>query len=129
MNIRCIVSNMQGGDAREIYFGTYVKRGDAGQNRIKEVKNGCFCDRLSTSGFLSNCLRLAISCLAYELFLPVKQAIAKTRFEKAKSCQVETIRVLPLKVGATIRKTKKRIRYKLSKAFVYRDLFVELIVS
>ena len=129
MNIRYIVSNLEGGDAREIYFGTYVKRGDASENRIKEVKNGCFCDRLSTSGFLSNYLRLTISCLAYELFLLIKQAIAKTRFEKAKSWQVETIRVLLLKVGATIRKTKKRIRYKLSKAFVYRDLFVELIVS
>ena len=39
------------------------------------------------------------------------------------------IRVLLLKVGGTIRKTKKRIRHKLSKSFVYRDLFVELIVS
>lgn len=129
MNIRYIVSNLKEGDAREIYFGTYVKRGDASENRIKEVKNACFCDRLSTNGFLSNFLRLTISCLAYELFLLIKQAIAKTRFEKAKLWQVETIRVLLLKVGATIRKTKKRIQYKLSKAFVCRDLFVELIAS
>ena len=37
MNIRHFVSNMPEQDAREIYFDFYVKRGDASENRIKEL--------------------------------------------------------------------------------------------
>lgn len=127
MNIRFIVSNIECESAREVYFGTYVKRGDSSENRIKEVKNMCFSDRLSTQGFLSNFFRLIMSCLAYELFLLIKQMIEKTRFQNAKSWQVDTIRTLLLKVGGTIKRTKKRIIYKLSKSFVYKDLFTELL--
>ncbi|NQY08327.1 MAG: transposase, partial [Flavobacteriales bacterium] len=47
MNIRHFVSNLPEQDAREIYLKIYVKRGDASENRIKEVKNMCFSDRLS----------------------------------------------------------------------------------
>jgi len=46
-NTRFIVSNMKEDDARSIYFGFYVQRGEASENRIKEVKNMCFSDRLS----------------------------------------------------------------------------------
>ncbi|SEA54038.1 Transposase DDE domain group 1 [Porphyromonadaceae bacterium NLAE-zl-C104] len=53
--------------------------------------------------------------------------IEKTRFQNAKSWQVDTIRTLLLKVGGTIKRTKKRIIYKLSKSFVYKDLFTELL--
>ena len=51
INIRHIISNMEEADARSIYFGFYVKRGDTSENRIKEVKNMCFSDRLSNHGF------------------------------------------------------------------------------
>ena len=50
MNVRYFVSNLPTEDAREIYFGFYVKRGDTSENRIKEVKNMCFSDRLSNHG-------------------------------------------------------------------------------
>lgn len=60
-------------------------------------------------------------------FLLIKQMIEKTRFQNAKSWQVDTIRTLLLKVGGTIKRTKKRIIYKLYKSFVYKDLFTELL--
>jgi len=44
MNIRHIVSNLEEKDARSIYFGFYVQRAEASENRIKEVKNMCFPD-------------------------------------------------------------------------------------
>ncbi len=75
MNIRHIVSNLSEKDAREIYFGFYVKRGETSENRIKEVKNMCFSDRLSNHGFWANFFRLHISSLAYELFLILKNTI------------------------------------------------------
>lgn len=117
LNIRHFISNMDGKDARSIYFGFYVKRGDASENRIKEVKNMCFSDRLSNHGFWANFMRLILSSLAYEMFLLVKQAIKKTKFEAAKKWMVDTIRVSLLKAGATIKKTKRRIYYRFSKAF------------
>jgi len=127
MNIRHIVSNLSSQDARDIYFGFYVKRGEASENRIKEVKNMCFSDRLSDHRFFANFFRLFMSSIAYEIFLILKDNIKKTRFKKVKKWQINTIRVLLLKIGATIKYTKKRIFYKLSKAFVYKDLFQELI--
>ncbi|NCO63961.1 MAG: hypothetical protein GW839_13330 [Flavobacteriales bacterium] len=69
MNVHHIVSNLEAQEAREIYFDFYVKRGEAIENRIKEVKNMCFSDRLSNYGFWANFFRLLISRLAYELFL------------------------------------------------------------
>jgi len=129
MNVRHFVSNIKGKTAKEIYFDFYVKRGDASENRIKEVKNMCFSDRLSNHGFWANFFRLFISSLAYEMFLLIKQKIKKTSFQAAKKWQINSIRTYLLKVGATIKVTKRRIYYKLSKSFVYKDLFREIITS
>ena len=73
MNIRHFVSNIEEKDAREIYFGFYVKRGEA------------------------------------------------------KKWQINSIRTYLLKIGAIVKKTKRRIYYRLSKAFVHQELFYELI--
>lgn len=127
MNVRHFVSNIKDKTAEEIYFDFYVKRGDASENRIKEVKNMCFSDRLSNHGFWANFFRLFISSLAYEMFLLIKQKIKKTKNQVAKKWQISSIRTYLLKVGATIKITKRRIYYQLSKAFVHKDLFLEII--
>ncbi|MDR9367029.1 MAG: transposase, partial [Balneolaceae bacterium] len=62
-----------------------------------------------------------------ELFLLLKQAIQTTTVKAAHRWQINTIRSRLLKVGATIRKTKRRITYQLSKAFVRQALFRDLI--
>ena len=129
MNVRFFVSNFQEQEAKSIYFDFYVKRGDTSENRIKELKNMCFSDRLSTHGFWSNFLRLLMSSMAYEMFLLIKKEIKKTSVEHAKKWQISTIRTLLLKVGATIKITKRRIYYRFSKAFVYQDLLRELIIA
>ena len=129
MNIRHFVSNLENQKAREIYIDFYVKRGEASENRIKEVKNMCFSDRLSNHTFWANFFRLLLSSLAYEMFLVLKEGIQQTSFEEAKKWQIDTIRTRLLKVGATIKKTKKSIYYRLSKAFVYQDLFTQLALK
>jgi len=129
MNIRHFCSNIPEQQAREIYFGFYVKRGDTSENRIKELKNMCFADRLSDHGFWANFIRLIISCLVYEMFLKIKEMIRKTKHEAAKKWQVNNIRLYLLKVGGTIKKTVKRVYVKLSKSFVYKDLLYELIAQ
>jgi len=129
LNIRYIISNFEEQTAREIYTEFYVKRGDASENRIKEVKNMCFSDRLSNHLFLANFFRLFLSYLAYEMFRLIKLAIQKTPFREAKTWQIDTIRTYLLKIGATIKTTKRRIYYRLSKAFVFQDLFKMLIFT
>jgi len=128
LNVRHIASNLAG-DGRHIYKNCYVKRGEASENRIKEVKNMCYSDRLSNHKFWANYLRLLISCMAYELFLLLKQAIAKTNCEEAKTWQIDTLRTRLLKVGATLHKTKRRIYYRLSRAFAYKGLFKNLLMQ
>lgn len=129
LNIRYIVSNLPDKSGRQIYFDVYVQRGEASENRIKEVKNMCGADRLSCHRYWANFLRLLISSLAYELFLLLKQAIRQTPHTEAHRWQIHTIRARLLKVGATIKKTKRRIYYRLSKAFVCQDLFRQLIIQ
>jgi len=129
MNVRHFISNLKEKEAREIYFGFYVLRGEASENRIKEVKNMCFSDRLSNHGYWANFFRLFISSLTYEMFLLIKQKIKKSSVEVAKKWQISSIRTFLLKVGATIKITKKRILYQLSKSFVYKDLFREIITQ
>ena len=129
LNIRYIISNFEQQSAREIYTGFYVKRGDASENRIKEVKNMCFSDRLSNHLFLANFFRLFISYLAYEMFRLIKLSIAKTHFKEAKTWLVDSIRTYLLKIGATIKVTKRRVYYHLSKAFVFQDLFKALVFT
>lgn len=129
LNVRHFISNIKEQEAREIYFDFYVKRGDASENRIKEVKNMCFSDRLSNHSFLANFFRLFLSSLAYEMFLLLKKRIEKTTFQKEKRWQINTIRTRLLKVGSCLKVTKRRIYYQLSKAFVHQDLFREILTQ
>ncbi|WP_157776955.1 hypothetical protein [Ichthyobacterium seriolicida] len=62
------------------------------------------------------------------MFLLLKQKIKKTRFEVAKKWLISSIRTYLLKVGATIKITKRRIYYQLSKSFVYKG-FGKLLPS
>jgi hypothetical protein len=126
MNIRHFVSNIPEMSAREIYFNFYVKRGDTSENRIKELKNMCFSDRLSNHSFWANFMRLIISSIVYEMFLIIKQMIKKTKHINAHKWQVDNIRLYLLKAGGTIKKTVKRIYIQISRAFVYKELLKNL---
>jgi len=127
MNTRHFVSNFKSKNARDIYFNFYVKRGDAGENRIKEVKTMCYADRLSNHDFWANFMRLIISSLAYETMRIIKTKIGKTKHENAKTWQVNNIRLFLLKIGGFIQETKRRIIIKLSESAVYKDLYLELL--
>lgn len=127
MNIRYFISNLPDQSARQIYLGFYVKRGDASENRIKELKNMCYADRLSCHGFKANYLRLFFSCLCYEFFRLIKTLISKTNFKKAHKWQIDNIRLYVMKVGAIIKEKIRSIRISFSKAYICQDLFASII--
>jgi len=128
MNIRYFVSNLENMDGEQIYWDFYVKRGDTSENRIKEVKNMCYSDRLSCHSFWANFLRFMESCLCYEMFRLIKNMIAQTSFTEAKKWQAGSIRVNLLKVGAAVKQRVRSVTVQFSKAFAYQKLLNELLL-
>ena len=63
------------------------------------------------------------------MFLLLKQAIKQTNEKEVKRWQISSIRTYLLKVGASIKITKKRIYSQLSKSFVYKGLFLQIITQ
>ena len=130
LNVRYFISNFEARNGREIYFDFYVKRGETSENRIKEVKNMCFSDRLSNSNFFANFIRLIISSLAYEIMLKIKEKIKKIKGTKAgqpKKWLVNNIRLFLLKIAAIVKITKRRIIINISSTAIYRDLFLSIL--
>jgi hypothetical protein len=91
------------------------------ENRIKEQQLGMFADRTSCHRWWANQFRLLLSSLAYILVESIRRlALHGTELAKA---QVSTIRLKLLKIGAVIVKNSRRIRFLLSSAYPYQNLF------
>ena len=127
INVRFIVSNIQEQTGEQIYFDFYVKRGECCENRIKEIKNMCFSDRLSCHSYWANFFRLMLSCITYEFFRIIKELIGKTQHNKAKKWMVDNIRLFLLKIGAFVNERTRYITIRFSKAFAQQHLFRELM--
>ncbi len=118
-NPRFVVTNLQGGGA-ELYDRLYCARGDM-ENRIKEQQLDLFADRTSCHKWWPNQLRLLIASLAYTLVEEIRRvALAGTELAHA---QCGTIRLKLLKIGAVILRNTRRVRFLLSSAYPYQDLF------
>ncbi len=118
-NPRYIVTNIQG-DPQQLYDKLYCARGDM-ENRIKEQQLDLFADRTSCHTWWSNQFRLLLASLAYSLLEGIRRlALKGTELAKA---QCGTIRLKLLKVGAVITKNTRRIRFLLSSAYPYQQLF------
>ena len=109
---------MKGG-AQALYDEVYCARGEM-ENRIKEQLE-MFSDRTSCHRWWPNQFRLLLSTLAYTLVHVIRSVgLRKTQFEKA---QVGTIRLKLLKIGAVIIRNTRRVRFLLSSAYPYQELF------
>ena len=126
VNVRFFSSNITDLSSEEIYKDIYVKRGESSENRIKEVKNMCFSDRLSCHRYFANFMRLVISSLAYEFMRLLREYIRKTTLKNAHKWQVNNMRLYLLKVGDSIRLTVRRVTINFSKSYICADLFTEL---
>jgi len=128
MNVRFICSNLSNQKGRTLYRTFYVQRGEAAENRIKEIKNMCFSDRLSCHRFSANYFRLMLSCLAYELMRLLRQRIRQTKHAQAWNWSVQSIRLYLLKVAAQVQQTVRRIYIRFSRAFTQQNLFTEIMM-
>jgi hypothetical protein len=119
-NPRFIVTNLEG-DKRHLYDRLYCARGEM-ENRIKEQQLGLFADRTSAHQWWPNQLRLLLSTLAYVLMEAIRRiGLEGTELARA---QVTTIRLKLLKIGSVILRNTRRIRFLLSSACPYQQLFL-----
>ena len=102
-NCRFVVTNMEE-DPKTVYQ-IYRQRGDC-ENRIKELKDGLYLDRLSCSSFWANQLRLLLLAAAYVLMQELRLRLKDTPLARA---QIETLRLQLLKIGGQVKQSVRRI--------------------
>ena len=118
-NPRYVVTNLSG-NAKWLYDKLYCARGEA-ENRIKEQQMCLFADRTSCMNWLPNQFRLLLSSLAYTLMEAIRsQALKGTQLAKARC---DTIRLKLLKIGAVMIRNTRQVRFLLSSAYPYQELF------
>jgi len=121
-NPRYVVTSLPG-DAKRLYDKLYCARGES-ENRIKEQQMCLFADRTSCMNWLPNQFRLLLSSLAYVLMEAIRsEALTGTRLAKARC---DTIRLKLLKIGAVIIRNTRQVRFLLSSAYPYQDLFIRV---
>jgi len=121
-NTRYIITNIE--DIPEyLYCNVYCQRGDM-ENRIKEVQIDMFGDRLSSSSYATNQLRLMLSAISYIYMNALKSMLSEPN--KAKM-YCKTIRLKIIKVAVIIRKNTRKIYLDISRNYPYRDLFMKAL--
>lgn len=122
-NTRFLVTTLEG-TPEEVYDHEYCPRGDM-ENRIKELQLDLFADRMSCHRWSANEFRLLLSGLAYILIEAIRRlGLAGTELARAQS---GTIRLKLVKIGAVITRSTRRVRFRLSSAYPYQSLFVEVM--
>ena len=107
-NCRFVVTNME--ESPETVYQIYRQRGDC-ENRIKELKDGLYLDRLSCSSFWANQLRLLLVAAAYVLMQELRLRMKVTPLARA---QIETLRLHLLKIGGQVKRSVRRITIHLA---------------
>jgi hypothetical protein len=107
LDIRYVVTNLEGGSAEWLYDTLYCARGQA-ENLIKLHKSQLASDRTSCRSARANQVRLVLHTAAYWLMLTVRDAIAKPH--PLAIAEFTTLRMRLLKIAARITETATRVR-------------------
>lgn len=102
-NSRFVVTNLAK-EADEVYQ-IYRQRGDS-ENRIKELKLDLDLGRTSCSRFWANQLRVLLTAAAYVLMQELRLGMKNTKLATA---QIETLRLVLLKIGGRIERSVRRV--------------------
>jgi len=123
-NTRFVVTNIPKTMCNaQVIYEYYCLRGDM-ENRIKDLKNAIKSDRTSCSNYFANAFRLTLHALAYLLLETIRDAAKNTRYRNA---QFDTIRLRLLKVSAWVKKSVRRLKINLPKAFVDASVYFHVL--
>jgi hypothetical protein len=108
LNTRFVVTTRPG-TPRQVH-AWYIARG-ASENWIKDLKAGCFADRLSCHRFWANQFRLLLHAAAYWLLTTVRRWLVAAGVARM---TVTTLRLRLLKIGGWVREHADRVRLRLA---------------
>jgi len=122
-NPRFIVTSLDLPSPKVAYTQLYCSRGNA-ERYIKELKRDLACDRTSDSSFLANCMRLIVSCAAYNLVHALRSETLKgTRLEHA---QASTLMARLFKIAVRVVQYKDRIKLQLPSTCPVKDILLQV---
>jgi hypothetical protein len=107
-NTRFVVTTRSG--AAEQIYDWYVDRGES-ENWIKDLKTGCFADRLSCHRFWANQFRLVLHAAAYWLLDTLRRWLHRTGVPRM---TLATVRLRLIKIGGWVRERHDRVRLRLA---------------
>ena len=99
MNIRFVVTTRT--DDPAALYQWYTRRGDRPELCIKDLKDGCFADRLSDHRFWPNQFRLLLHAAAYWLLDTIRRWLAQCHVPHL---QLGTLRLQLIKIGGWLRR-------------------------
>jgi hypothetical protein len=126
LDIRYVVTNLDGGSAEWLYDTLYCARGQA-ENLIKLHKSQLASDRTSCRSALANQVRLVLHTAAYWLMLTVRDAIDKPH--PLANAEFTTLRTRLLKIAGRITETATRVRVAFAAACPDHALFRRIAIS
>jgi hypothetical protein len=98
LNVRFVVTTRD--DSPEDLYTWYTRRGDRPELCIKDLKDGCFADRLSCHTFWANQFRLLLHSAAYWLLDTIRRWLARLHIPHL---QFTTLRLRLIKIGGWVR--------------------------
>jgi hypothetical protein len=107
-NTRFVVTTRA--DLPEVLYDWYTDRGES-ENWIKDLKHGCFADRLSCHRFWANQFRLLLHAAAYWLLDTLRRWLTAAGIARM---TLETLRLRLIKVGGWVRERLDRVRLRLA---------------
>jgi hypothetical protein len=109
LNLRFVVTSRE--DEPEALYTWYTRRGDRPELCIKDLKDGCFADRLSCHRFFANQLRLLLFSAAYWLLDTIRRWLAQLQVPHV---QLGTLRLRLIKIGGWVRQHLDRVTLHLA---------------
>jgi hypothetical protein len=107
-NTRFVVSTRA--DEPKKLYEWYVRRGES-ENRIKDLKLHVKADRLSCPRLIANQFRLLVHAAAYWLLDGLRKKLVRSGVRKM---QLDTLRLILIKVGGRIRELLTKVRLHLA---------------
>ena len=98
LNLRFVVTTRA--DPPDALYAWYTRRGEHPELCIKDLKDGCFADRLSCRRFWANQFRLLLHSAAYWLLDTLRRWLTQRHVPHL---QLDTLRVRLLKIGGWVR--------------------------
>jgi hypothetical protein len=120
LDIRFVVTNLDGGSAEHLYDVVYCARGQA-ENLIKMHKSQLASDRTSCRSPIANQVRLVLHTAAYWLMIKLREAVPPTHH--LGKAEFATLRLRLLKLGARVIETVSRVRLAFAAACPEAGLF------